>query len=1036
MGGPSDWEHLGAGVDEIDDEEWFGAKKEEKKAEAAHTDSVELPAAVPSPLPAQTEWPSPASQTVPPQLQGTDSYQPTPPQSGTPVPRPSSQAPQQGFIVGDAPPQQNQQHFVMGDVPVASQTPQPTQYSQPHPDQQVYAMDTASVPQPTDRSTHRTPAPAQQPAPTSTSFVVDDGNWGATEATPTRDTGGWRTQASAHAAELSAKDEAYQRLKADAEKEKADAEKEKADAEKEKADIRHELNKLNVVIETVRSHAESERGLLMEQIDSLKAAAVQVKSSNDASNKEQGIEIERLKEDAEGKDDTIKEKDATIAELRKQVQENNGTIADLRNLLQEKDSAIAALQQQLDAEKSRDVPKPTPADLVPDIDPWYASSLERYIGMLRSEAVEPGVEDKIKAFTSFLEAESNVRGLPYYSVPPPASVVPQHEQQTLEASQGTSNTLNTKQVPNVQVPPALQQAEEDEFDYSPGGRPVLRRKGAITSNESIPTQYSFNMSSAPSGVATTVLTPTSSQEDSFNKTPTPVQSPPEEQPQPQYMAYVPPAISQADSAQSLHRQSMSFASTPPVATSTPGSSKNHDEIFFGAKVADHSAKTERRPKVVTNQSSDASIPAPLFTPKPPAAAATSVPVPTREPSDVLRDLIPSQIAVPASSALEDIRKKLSSFSSDFSFIQETTGKWERAAALTRKKNDDARRKRQEESEAHTNSLYEDQQISYVEIGPMEDEYKEKERRSKAQEDRDEYKTYVEEVFDNIYGELQSQIQGLTDLYIEAESLVQTSVSGIKSLERADAISTAEALEVLKQVHDSIELRHERVVLTVSERDKRYKKTEIQPLYAGGNITKMKTVEKHFEVAEKQAVLRAKSEKAERMEGLVKVAEEAVVSAVGIEQGEIDGIVSAIRALPPSSANEALLARVYETLLALQQSSKTLLSLFNEIEIELNSCVIEAEIAQARAEGEGLGRVRELEEEKVGGEWKAREELKRRVQVIDQDRHEFEGLVREKSEGTEAVSGKEQSQTVRNEEDERKERLQRALEEAKRRNGHI
>ena len=1023
MGGPSDWEHLGAGVEEIDDEEWFGAKKEEKKTETAQADSIELPAAVPSPPPAQGDWPSPASQSAPLNLREHNAYQPTPPKSGTPIPRPSSQAPHQGFVVGDVPPQQSQQGYVVGDAHIAprntTQTSQAAQHSQAPPAQQEFVQDNGWATQPmADRHTQGTPAQAHKPPPTNTSLVTGgDGNWGVSQQTPTQTTGGWGSQPNpAHLAELDAKDEAYERLK--------------VDAEKEKADIRLELNKLNVVIETLRSHAENERSLLVEQIDSLKVAATQAKNSTDALNKEHKIDIERLKEDAEGKDDTIKERDVTIVELRKQLQDNNGAVAELKSQLQEKDTAIADLQQHLDAEKSREVSKPTTADLVPDIDPWYASSLERYIVMLRSEAFEPLVEDKIKAFTSFLETESGIRGLPYYSAPPPVPVVQdivdQHPEQTVGLSRGTSNASTKKRDLNVQVPSAREEAQEDDFEYSPGGRPVLRSRQAVKSDETIPTQQSFNMSGAPSGHSTTVLTPTSSQDDDFNKTPTPMQSPPEEQPQLQYKAYVPPGISQAESAKSLHRQSISFSSTPPIAPlqTTPGSGKDRDEIFFGAKVADSSAKPANRPTASTSVSSDISVPAPLFTPKPPAAAATPAPAPQKGPFEVLTDLIPAQIVVSTSSELEEIRKKLSGFSSDFSFIQETTGTWERAAALARKKNDDARRKRQEDSEAHTDELYNNNQISYVEIGPIEDEFKEKERDLKAREDREEYKTYVEKVFDTVYDDLQSQIKSLMDLYVETENLVHTSMSGVKSMERVDVVSTAEALNLLKQLHDSIEVRHEKVVLAVSERDKRYKKTEVQPLYAAGNISKMKTVEKHFENAEKQAVLRAKSEKAERVSGLVRVAEEVVIGAVGVEQGEIDSILAAIRDLPEQS-DEALLTRAREMLLALKKSSKALLELFNNFEIELNSSVIEAEIAQAYADNAGLDRVKVLESEMVEGEKKAKEEFQRRVKVIDQDKDEIDGLI-----------AKKRGKAVLGEEEEKKERMMRALEEAKKRNGDL
>ncbi|KAF2684843.1 hypothetical protein K458DRAFT_431126 [Lentithecium fluviatile CBS 122367] len=1092
MGGPSDWELplFGPG-EEIDDEELFAPKKETKQNETSHSDSVELPAAVPSPPPTQGDWPSPASQTAPLNLRGHDSYQPTPPKSGTPVPRPASEAPQQGFVMGDvpptqqpqqgfvmgdappqqpqqsflkgdAPPQQPQQSFVMGDAlppqqpqqsfvmgdapppqqpqrgfvmgdappqqsfvmgdatitpPKSTQTPQPAQQTQPPSapppaTQQGFVVDDGGGW--AAQSTPGTPAQAQQHRPANTSFVMGEGSWGTSEQTPTQATGGWGTQPSpAHVAELKAKDEAYERLK--------------VDTEKGNADIRAELNKLSVALETAKKHADSERDVLIEQIDTLKATAAQAKIGTDASNREKTLEIERLKEDAEGKDDAIKEKEATIAELRKQLQDNNGAMVELRKQLEEKDSTIATFQQQLDAANAKEAPKPAPADLVPDIDPWYASSLERYIAMLRSEAFEPAVEDKIKAFTSFLKSESGIRGIEYYSAPPPAPAVqehaPQHLEQNVGPSRGTSNASIDRRSLNVEVPPASQEPLEDDYEYSPGGRPRL--KSTIKSDELIPNRQSFSMTGEPSVHSTTVYTPTSSQDEDFNKTPTPMQSPPEEQQQPVYKPYVPPSINQESSANLLHRQSMSFVPTAPVAPlHTSGSGKNIDEIFFDSNAPDSSTKAAGRPTASTSISSDVAVPPALFTSQTSVAAATPAPASSKDPLDALVDVVPDQVAISTNSELEGIRKKLSDFSSDFSFIQETTSTWERAAALARKKNDDARRKRQEESEANTDELFNDNQISYADIGAIEDEFKEKERELKAQEDRDEYKTYVESVFDKVYDDLQSQIKSLMDLYIEVETLVQTSVSGVKSLEGGDVVSTIESLKLLKELHGLIEARHEKVVLAVAERDRRYKKTEIQPLYAAGNISKMKNVEKHFENAEKQAVVRAKSEKMERVDGLVRVAEEVVVGAVGVEQGEIDRILAAIRDLHEKS-DEELLTRARETLLALKGSSKSLLELFNSFEIELNAAVIETDIAQARAENAPADRIKDLEKEMAEGEKKAKDEFLRRVQVIDQDKEEIDRLIEEKG-----------GKAVLSEEEEKKVRMQRALEEAKRRNGDL
>ncbi|KAF2185119.1 hypothetical protein K469DRAFT_666011 [Zopfia rhizophila CBS 207.26] len=1050
-GGPSDWEHFGAGDDEIDDEELFGAKKEERKSTPVQLDSVELPVQ-PSPPSTADEWPTPPTQPAPPNVgpQRRDTYQPTPP------PKANETQPRQ---------QQSQGPFVMDEAiiaPAVTQSPQPTLASQPPPAQQSFVMDdrgwapskqstptqqqqrsppasntfvmddggwAAQSTQPQARQ--QTPAQQQQQPPLAgNNFVMDDGGWGAAQQTPNQASGGWgvgtQAQNQNHVAELKAKDEAYKRLR--------------TDAEKEKADLRSEVERLTANAETMRVHAEAEKRVLSEQIESMKAGAEQAKNNADAVNKAKDSTIERLKEDIEGKESTIQERDAAIQDLRKQ----------------------------LEAEKQKEIPKPTPADLVPDIDPWYAGSLERYIAMLRSEASEPQVEDKIKVFTEFLAAESRIRGLDYYSAPPPAAAPPAQELAPVQStehkpaclSRGASNASARKQDMHVKMPQQSYSMESEPEQYSPGGRPILQRKLTFPSTESVPTEQSFIISSEPaarreskdyqpspittatnlpqrseSGAAyksynsssivdvpseqstqsTTTLTPTSSTGDDFKT----VQSPPEPE-QLQYKPYVPGTVPE----ESNHGQSVSFA-TAPFQTSGTG---KHDEIFFGEPSAPQSSsKPASKPTTGTSSNTldDVPIPAPL--------SFTSTPTPsvaTKDPIITLSDHLPKQIAqVTPNPCLEEIRKHALSLPSDFTYIIELTTAWERTSAATRAKNDRERHKRQEESEARTDQLFNDNEISYADIGAIEDEYKEQERERKAQEDRDEYRTYVESVFDTVYDDLQDQIKQLMECFVEVEALLAESVSGKEALEGGERPSTKEALKVLRELHGMVEVRHAEVAKAVAERDRRYKRTEIQPLYAKGDITKMKSVEKHFESAEKQAVLRAKSEKAERTAGLVKIFEEAVFRAIEAEQGEYDAIMNAIKNVPSAGEGRAeTLAKARDTLLAIKGSSKDLLALFNNLECELNTAVFEAEIAQAKVEGKDASTIANIEREMAGGVEKLKEEFERRVGVLEQDKLEIEEILREM--GVEREMGEEKEKV------EKEKRMRAALEEAKRRNGDV
>ena len=1073
-GGPSDWEHFGGGDDEIDDEELFGLKKEEKN-ETTQSFSAELPGSQPSPPSTATEWPTPEAKSAQPAplnfgVQRRQTFQPTPPPTTTIAQRPPSQPPQQSFAMGDVPPpiQASQpppatQGFVMNDggwAPPKESTHAQHQQQHPPPAQDGYVMsDGGWAAQPVQRQqtptqARQTPAqqqPQHQPPPANSTYVMGDGGWGATQNAPVQVAGGFDAQAlnERHLAEMKAKDVVIEHLKEQAAKERVDLERQNADIERQKVEAEQqrsnavnenatliaEIEKLKVDVENAKSHAASEQIVLNQQLTSLKSAAEEAKANEDAAIKEKDLTIERLKEDAEGRHEEIKERDATIEDL----------------------------ERQLEAEKKKEVPKPTPIDLIPDIDPWYAGSLERYIAMLRSEAGEPQVEDKIRVFTGFLREESHVRGLDYYNTPPapPAqeSVTPVKEE-PIDLSRGASNASVKKRGVQVQVPePNL--THEEPTQYSPGGRPLLQRKPTLPLSGDVPTQQSFNMfsgSDQPSTGSTqsTIYTPPSSTDEDINKTP--VQSPPQEESQPQYKAYVPPTGSSSTTTDAPHRQSISVATPPTIAPLQTKPKGKHDEIFFGEPGHATTQPPSQHRTTSSESLSDVPVPAPLsFTPQPGATSTASRP--SRNPLAVLSDLLPKRILLSQPNPrLQDIAKQLQAIPSDFSYVSELTTKWEKAAAMSRKKNDVARQKRQEESEAHTDELFNDNEISYADIGDIEDEFKEKERGLKAQEDRDEYKSYVTEVFDKVYDDIQSQIKAFMDMYMTVESLLHSSISGVHALEGSDAPTTREALELLVSLHTQIEARHEKVVSLVADRDRRYKKTEVQPLYAAGDIKKMKAVEKHFENAEKQAMARSKSEKAERVGDLVRIAEEVVVGAVGGEQETIENMITAIKALDNEAAEdkEDVLALAKETFTSLKQSSEDLLRVFNALEIELNTSVLEAEIAQTKTDSTDTTKIRELEREMSEGEKKLKEEFERRVGVMEQDAKDVDQLLKVKGlmDGyvrrgptqeppQEPAGARARAQTNANkeqpalsEEEEKKRRLAAALEEAKRRNGQL
>ncbi|CAN9392204.1 unnamed protein product [Alternaria sp. RS040] len=947
-GAPSDWEHLG-GSEEIDDEELFGVKREEKKNETIQPESVELPAHGPS-APSTHGFPSPAVRPAHVSSSEWDEgYTPTPPSVTSLAERQGSPSPNQGFAVEDA------------IVAPLRTTPKPM---------------------------HGT-KPPHQPAVLVTESAITEGGWNPSRHTPTQPKHHFNSQSNNefqdaeipshdYAVKLKEKDNLLHQLRADAERESAElhARIEALQAENQKLSSEYQANK---------THSTSEMIVLRAQIETMRTAADQATANSEALVKEKNMTIERLQEDVEGKEHNIEERDNVVAELKRQ----------------------------LEAENLRELPKPTPSDLISDIDPWYVGSLERYIAMLRSEATAPLVEEKMKIFRAFMKVESSMRAIKFFDASTQTlPVVPEvpHETDQVARSRAASDVSTRRQDLNIQVP--HRSAYEDDYEYSPGGRPILARQSTIPIIEN----YQGAPKAPPSVVSTTILTPTSSIDDDTNKTP--VQSLPEEQMQPQYKAYVPPASISVDPPQLRHRQTMSFSNTPVVASpSGRRSSKGHDEIFFEA----HRATAQAPAAQPSSSEADVPLPAPLtLTPRRP----TSTAAPSKEdPNQVLKRLLSKRIDSDLPNRrIQDLRAKLADVGSKSSKVEELTKTWEKSASLSRRKKDDARRKRQEENEEHNDDLFNSNEISYAEMNQLEEEFKQKEAELKAQEDRDEYQSYVDAVFDPIFTGLHGEIKALMDLYVEAKQLLHSSVHGLRSLEGTDDPSTKDCFELLRDVHEQIEKRHDSVVQLVAERDKRYKKTETQPLYAAGNISQMKIVEKHFENAEKQAIFGVKREKAERVSELVRIIGEIVVDAVSDEQKEIDYVIEAIKDLKDGTGDPEVLSQAQSTLKALKRSSKALLSLFNMLEIESNNADIDAEIAQVKADKADAERIGELEAEKKEARKELVEEFERRIRVLDSNEGEIAELARKKM----RKSG---------EDAEKEERLRTALEEAKRRNGH-
>ncbi|KAB2571542.1 hypothetical protein DBV05_g9797 [Lasiodiplodia theobromae] len=268
---------------------------------------------------------------------------------------------------------------------------------------------------------------------------------------------------------------------------------------------------------------------------------------------------------------------------------------------------------------------PRPQDLIPDLGPWYASSLERFISMLKTEAHAASDEQRAAAFMEFVATESKLRGIPYYTQPPGDDV-----------QRSVNNGEKRPKLP-LEIPPS-DAATEMEIQYSPGGRPVWRPKlkDRQNSDEAKTTVPGENQQQAYKPFRQGQST-TDGEGSSQPAVPTPTGLPSEQTgpataiQQAQYKPYTP----STPAAEAIRRDSLPRRDSFPRSDSFPHRSsvsspirQEHTETFFPAPLALHSKKDQ-----ATSSSSSSSTPKPVpsITAPPPdevSTPETSLPYPT------------------------------------------------------------------------------------------------------------------------------------------------------------------------------------------------------------------------------------------------------------------------------------------------------------------------------------------------------------------------------------------------------------------------
>lgn len=731
------------------------------------------------------------------------------------------------------------------------------------------------------------------------------------------------------------------------------------------------------------------------------------------------------------------------------------------------------------------------------LDPWGSASLNRYISMLHDEAQATSDKEKLDIFNFFINRESRLRAVLYgaENVPPaipqapvktgprqptrtstnrsekelpalPASKAPQHPPATIDKP----TMLPINQItPNLELKPSSEDFKQakssnstnpprvdspiDETQHSPGGRPTTSRE--------------YNNDDKPKSSVTKLRLP----RDKVNKVLTqftnymyPVASPSSQAPilvssgdtdGPQHPVYK-PSKQPERKGESIDYLSKRQSAYRPFAALTMGSLnaglttpqdsdvKSNDSIETPT-----TAIQEKPPQIIQPIEKDESFSHALGIQE--LNQVDIIPDLRRfviSDFDPLVSVLPSSGAIPhESTELRDMKTAMEAVPDDFSFIHQSVVAWDATAKKDRESHERERHVRQGESERKIDELFNDHEIGYGDISELESEFKRSEAARKADEDRNEYQTFLSSVFDVVWTRLHREIDELTPLYEEYSSIINDALVGKDMFDESTTqFALAPTMSSLLALHQKLEVRYQKAFEAVLERDRRLKKTEVSPWYTMGNVTKVKQLEKQFENAEKNAIVEYCIQRDTRANKLMDVLDKNTLRGVGANQDYMECLMKAVRrvasgrafeSMAPSQSNvgmdEVVKAKSVTTILA--SSSELIVQTFHVADMLLNAADYEVHVARAKLANSDMATFKRLKEERSKEDQKLMRELEHRLALIRKDSREthdeivklmlFLGIQNGHAETSQPIPGPSGPA--------HEERIQKALEEAKKRN---
>ncbi|KAJ5096944.1 hypothetical protein N7456_007665 [Penicillium angulare] len=615
-------------------------------------------------------------------------------------------------------------------------------------------------------------------------------------------------------------------------------------------------------------------------------------------------------------------------------------------------------------------PQPQNPDPHEDLDPWFKSSLTRYIAMLRKEAVADSDEERYKIFTAFMAKETKLREILYNiehepvvakEEPRPSTVT----QDPIPPSPKEPEEIAEPNEPKIAIESGLipvetelergpspatistgvpdsNDGEDAGSEYSAGGRPIL---GKQARRGSTPWQPNLTMSLSEEKPPLEPLT---------TNPPRPIYTPFQytEGPQrgsddlkfdrPAHQAYSDLRQASAISGRVMSNYGPLTSGLPRIAPLNPSTPalNEHDETFVGLI----------RHKSNAYQLKSGRSETPL----------SSLPESLRQgPQARLVEELRAMVWTPLDKQTESswhitTREDLEKFPGDLSYVQNTIDEWERAEAARRHRLDEDRAARQENSEGQIDALFDGKEIGYADINTLEEDFRQTEARAQLDEEREEVEKFTTEVFNPLDERLKNEIAALRKSYDSA--LGQLGRDQKSKNNSSDRRSPSITMKMVNEIHNKLEIRFQKRLELALDSERRRKRAERRPLVFMGDMAGLRTLDGDFDRMEKRNVLEAAKDTDERANRLMDSFDDAILHGLGMNQSLLDELSSKLSRLDyatirasglSDSELEQILKSAAKFASSLSADSETILRCSGVAERALNDADYAISVAEAK-----------------------------------------------------------------------------------------